>query len=115
MGGFRTPETAQRYIEDINGGMLERSCPLCDGPALKEFTYWKIMRNLYPYDKIAHRHDMIVPLRHAREPDLTIEERTELWHIKEGYLHTNYDYILEATHKRKSIPEHFHLHLINVF
>lgn len=115
MGGFRTPETQEVYDRAIENGALKRGCPLCGAPALKEFSYWKIVSNLYPYDRIAKRHDMIVPLRHVREPELTIEERAELDRIKEEYVHENYDYMLESTHKRKSIPQHFHLHLIDIF
>lgn len=101
------------YVREIEGGALERSCPLCDAEPLQQFPHWKIVRNIYPYDKIAKKHDMLVPLRHAREAELTVEESAELDQIKETYVHENYEYMIEATHKRKSIPAHFHLHLID--
>lgn len=70
------------------------------------------MPNAFPYDKIATSHDMVVPLRHVPEAELTPEERKELVEIKHEYVNANYEYILEPTHKKKSIPAHFHLHLV---
>jgi hypothetical protein len=53
---------------------------------------------------------MIVPLRHVGEDELSEEEKAELLAIKKSYINEHYDYSLEAT--GKSIPNHFHLHLI---
>ena len=46
------------------------------------FGYWKIVTNAFPYDLIAGRHDMILPLRHVTENELTEEELVELKEIK---------------------------------
>lgn len=87
---------------------------LCEKVALpgKQFEHWKIVVNDFPYDTIAARHDMIVPILHVVEPELTAEEWKELLRLKETILSDEYDYLLEATHKGKSIPAHFHLHLV---
>ena len=87
-------------------------CPLCSGEALTTFVHWKIMKNAFPYDGIARVHDMLVPLRHITEAELTKEQHQELFDIKHTYLNEKYEYIMEATNSVKSIPGHFHLHLI---
>ncbi len=72
------------------------------------------MTNAFPYDRIAKTHDMIVPLRHVDEDHLNDEELKELKIIKDNYLHKEYEFIIEATYKVKSIPAHFHLHLLTI-
>lgn len=109
---LRTKETADAYRAFRATGALDKFCPLCDKKSIQEYKFWKIVPNDFPYDLIAAKHDMIVPLRHAKEDDLTPEEISELKEIKESTL-INYEFIIEATNTRKSIPTHFHLHLIN--
>lgn len=87
-------------------------CSICTKPAIKSFTYWKLTDNAFPYDLVASTHHMIVPLRHVTEDGLNPEEIKEFKTIKESLMNDTYDYIIEATQKNKSIPAHFHLHLI---
>jgi diadenosine tetraphosphate (Ap4A) HIT family hydrolase len=109
--GFRTPETKRRYDEFRNSGGLLRSCPLCDAKSIDTFTYWRIIPNEFPYDLIAEVHHMIIPIRHVTEPELSTDEREEFGRIKESYMQ-KYRYIIESTSSTKSIPAHFHQHLI---
>jgi hypothetical protein len=55
---------------------------------------------------------MLVPIRHTTEADLTVNEIMELAGIKSQIIAEEYDWIIEPTPKNKSIPDHFHLHLI---
>lgn len=87
------------------------TCVLCDKTPLRDFTWWKIIENAFPYDRIASLHHMLIPKRHTTENGLTPEERNELQHIKDTGLDT-YQFLIEPTHAFKSIPNHFHLHLI---
>jgi diadenosine tetraphosphate (Ap4A) HIT family hydrolase len=113
MGTLRIAESEERYQKVLRGGVLKQGCPLCSKKPIKLFAYWKIIHNDFPYDKIADIHDMIVPLRHANEQELSDDERTELERIKkEEYLQSGYEYMIESTRKKKSVPAHFHLHLI---
>jgi hypothetical protein len=112
MGTMRTPETQQKYHDLIAAGGLKEGCALCGAPALKTFTYWKIVENTFPYDKVAKVHHMILPLRHASESEITPEEWEEYREIKSGYVQTEYEFIVEPTKKMKSIPAHFHMHMI---
>jgi hypothetical protein len=112
MATLRTQENEERYKRLIAEGHLEAGCPLCASAPLHAFKHWKIIPNTFPYDKIATTHHMVVPLRHVRESELTPEELQELLAIKHEYINAHYEYILEATHKKKTIPAHFHLHLV---
>lgn len=109
---FRTSETQEKYSAYQAAGHLAGDCVLCGAPSLREFKHWRVISNRFPYDKIAKTHDMIIPKRHVTEPELNAEEMEELREIKEGNLHKEYDFIIEATHRMKTIPAHFHLHLI---
>jgi len=112
MGHLRTPEGSERYHVYIAGGGLAGGCRICEAEPVKDFVHWKIVKNRFPYDKVAAIHDMITPKRHAVEQELSEEERAELQQIKTTYLNATYEYLLEAVHKKKSIPSHFHLHLL---
>src|SRR5579859_2574587 len=112
MGSLRTPEQKKRYQEAIANGALEQGCALCAKKAMQTFSHWKIIQNDFPYDRIASVHHMLVPTRHITEPELTEEEYNELLELKKSHLNQNYEYLIEATPKLKSIPSHFHLHLI---
>ena len=72
------------------------------------------MPNAFPYDRIAQSHHMLVSNRHAKEVELTPEELSEFIELKNAVLNNRYDYFLEATDRTKSVPEHFHLHLLVV-
>lgn len=93
------------------GGALDGACVLCGESALETFSLWKVITNKFPYDMLAAVHTMLIPLRHTTEAGLTDAERAELVTIKASYAQ-EYDYIIEATTRTKSIPQHFHLHLI---
>jgi hypothetical protein len=113
MGTLRTPETEAKYDAWKAARTGKEICRLCEMEPIKEFTYWKIISNDYPYDQIAKIHNMVVPLRHVTEKDLTREERDEFEGFKDQ-LHVGYTYIMEATHHQKSIPGHYHLHLVEL-
>jgi hypothetical protein len=93
---------------------LDKGCVLCEKESLQEFQYWRIIENMFPYDKVAKAHNMILPKRHIVETELSAEEVKELRDIKEKHLQKEYDFMIEAMPKMKSIPQHFHIHLIEV-
>ncbi len=112
MPSLRTPEGKKRYQEYMQSAPMNEECTLCKKPAIQEYKYWKITENRFPYDLIAETHTMIMPIRHVTEMDLTHEEKGEFLALKMNTLAEVYDYIIEPTSKNKSIPGHFHLHLI---
>lgn len=108
---FRTRETEEIYRKYKENKIDDGKCVLCEVPVVKTFKFWKIIHNDFPYDLIADIHDMILPIRHVKEVDLTEEEKAELLEIKADYLNI-YDAILEATPRMKTVPAHHHLHVI---
>jgi hypothetical protein len=113
MGREQRLAKTQKSLEKFYRGNPE-GCFICERKPIKKFKYWKIIINIFPYDKLAVKHDMLVPLRHISiESKLSRKEKEELLLIKEKYLsRTNYDFVLENLPRKKSAPEHFHLHLI---
>lgn len=114
MSTMRTQKMYLKYMKYKKAGHLEK-CPLCyKAPLIKTYKHWKIVNNIFPWDKIAKIQHMVIPKRHVAYEELNSAEKLELDSIKNKYIHQSYDIIAEATHKNKSIPEHFHLHLIVV-
>jgi len=113
MYNLRTKETHDAYEIVRTTQNFKENCPLCsEKEVICEFTHWKLVRNLYPYDKVAEIHDMIVPKHHVTEEELTGDEEHELFELKHTFLNENYILLIEALKNSKSIPAHFHLHLI---
>lgn len=112
MASLRTKEGEQRYREHQANHPNDGTCPLCTKEPLRSFVHWKIILNDFPYDLVAETHHMIIPNRHVTESELTADEIREYAEIKEEVLHKEYDYMIETTRVKKSIPDHFHLHLI---
>ena len=79
---------------------------------LTSFKYWNITENDFPYDAIAKTHHMLCIKRHVDENQITNEEWRELKTIKNSKDLERYTFIFETLPHRKSIPNHFHLHLI---
>ncbi len=109
---FRSKEITDKYSEHKRSGKMNDSCALCQAPSLREFKYWRVINNEFPYDLIASVHQMIVPNRHVTEDELMIGESEELKSIKISEELKNFDYFIEANTHKKSIPEHFHIHII---
>lgn len=112
MGHLRTKKSQATYFAYVAAGGLMGGCRLCEKKPIKSFTHWKIVENPFPYDKIAATHHMIVPKRHVQERKLSKKEMLDFQHIKDTYLHKTYEFIIESTYRKKSIPDHLHLHLI---
>ncbi len=81
---------------------------------IRNYTYWYIIPNLFPYDAVTSVHDMLVPHRiFSTMSECNQEERQEYEKIideleKEKY----YDAIIKNFSKIRSIPRHLHLHLV---
>jgi predicted nucleic acid-binding OB-fold protein len=112
---FRTRETRKKYEKFIADGFLNDGCNLCKRrktELIKEFKHWRIIKNIFPWDRVAKTNHIIVPKRHIVYKELTKTEKDELEKIKIEYIEKGYDLIAEATNKIKSIPTHLHIHLI---
>lgn len=109
---LRTPETEAKYQEMKDSGVMSEGCRLCEETITMNFTHWRLIPNRFPYDEVFEPHDMLIPIRHTA--DINEEERLELEEIKKSYINHHYRYIMEATHSTKSIPQHYHLHLVEI-
>jgi diadenosine tetraphosphate (Ap4A) HIT family hydrolase len=99
-------------MKKISEGILLHGCRLCQMKAIKEYKHWKILENEYPWDLIAKINHMIVPKRHVKYERLNQAEKKEFDLIKKNYLEKKYTLLIEVADKDKSIPSHFHIHLI---
>lgn len=108
---LRTNKTEARYQEFLKQ-KRDDGCYLCKAPTIREFRFWKIVRNEYPYDKIATVNHILATKRHCDESRLAIVEKEELLQLKKTVINECYDAVIESTHKKKSIPNHFHAQLI---
>ena len=108
---LRSRKTFNKYVKARAEGILDHGCRLCQIKPIKEFSYWKIIENEYPWDLIAKVNHLILPIRHVIYEKLNKAEKEEFDLIKSTYLE-KYEMIVEATHRKKSIPDHFHQHLL---
>lgn len=108
---LRSEQTELAHHADMEKHANDGTCPLCLDPGLKTFTHWKLLENSFPYDLIADTHHMIVPLRHASGSELTQEEWREYQELKQTLMQ-EYDQLVENTERHKTIPQHFHVHLL---
>ena len=109
---YRSEVIAKNYQEHRESVKFSESCALCLAPSLIEFDQWRVINNDYPYDLIASKHHMLIPKRHITEAGLSEAESKELISIKNHEQLRDYDYLIEAANHKKSIPQHFHIHLI---
>lgn len=112
MASLRTAEGKKKYMEYLITHPQGDVCDLCEKEAIQKFERWKIVENSFPYDQIAETHHMLATIRHTDEQGLSSGELDELKIIKITFVNDNYDWVIEATTKNKSIPGHFHQHLI---
>ncbi len=110
---LRTKETQEKYEERKKSHSFINECALCEKvEIIEKFKHWLLVPNAFPYDLVAETHHMLIPKRHTTYEKLTKEEREELELLKATHLEENYETIAENTNRRKTIPQHFHLHLI---
>lgn len=85
-----------------------------DETIVRDFTYWVIIKNRFPYDKMAQTNDMLVSKRAiSSHYEGTSEEQKEYHDIlqllaTEGY----YDALIENFPKVKSVKKFAHTHLV---
>ena len=110
---LRTKKTFEKYKKFMAKEFSPGVCSLCEkAKSIKNFKYWKIVGNKFPYDLIAKTNHIIFPKRHVVYEELNKAEKRELDLIKSKYIQKKYEMLIEATKKRQSVPEHFHIHLI---
>lgn len=106
---LRTPQNEAQYQADKANG---RTIPLYKEPILQRFTHWFLIANRYPYDLAFTTHHMLLPYsRVSHRNELSMAELRELKEILTYFVEPNYDLVLDNTTKRRSVTDHYHLHL----
>tara|TARA_B100000745_G_scaffold64494_1_gene38053 strand:+ start:1501 stop:1851 length:351 start_codon:yes stop_codon:yes gene_type:complete len=114
MGDYlRSQKTSLKYRNFKRKLSKDHGCPLCQLNSIKNFSFWKIVKNDFPYDKVATNHDMLMPIRCTTEENLTAEEKLELEMIKSTTAQS-YDLLAESTLKTMSVASHYHIHLLDI-
>lgn len=110
---WRLPESETIYAEVRSKWNGDDPCRMCKIPPTREIGSFVITPNEFPYDAVCSLNDMLALKECA--PSLTIEQVVELEGIKqvlgaEGF----YDLILENMPRKKTIPGHWHIHLMRL-
>lgn len=87
---------------------------MCNMPVIEAFQHWFICENEFPYDGVAIRHHMLVPVlhvKHERELPQPVRRELELIldRINDG---DKYDCIIRNFTIGQSHPNHLHYHLV---
>ena len=109
---FRTLTTHEQYQRYKASRGRDEGCPLCAKDSLVTYNYWRIVDNSFPYDRVASKHTQLIPKRHVTEGELNEAEKQELLKIKASNDMNEYEFFLESVPKNRSIPAHYHVHLI---
>lgn len=114
---LRTSETKEKYLANQAGYenfSVTKNYREDEERIIQSFEYWYIIANLFPYDKVAEQHDMLVPKRvFGKMSECTKEEWEEYKTIINQFeADGHYDAMLENFSKGKSILRHLHIHLI---
>jgi len=109
---LRKPETWERYQNAPKYPVGFLSDP--DYVTIvKEFDYWVIVENDYPYDAITDTHHMLVPRDvYTSFEDVSDAAAEELDAVVREYINENYDATMENTMQNRTVPTHIHLHLL---
>jgi diadenosine tetraphosphate (Ap4A) HIT family hydrolase len=107
---LRSPEMHEQYLSAPKDPNF-----MSTANSIRDFNYWRIIENKFPYDTIAETHHMLVPKRQALNwVDLDIDEMTELDGLIMYDLPEQYDMILLNFPKAQSVKDWLHFHLIVV-
>lgn len=109
---MRTAELEAKYQNDKLTGKAKH---LNDEPALKEWKYWRLVNNRYPYDKIMDEtHHMIVLKRDVHVFSISSEELHELWFEIFPWADDHYHVSNINFDALRSISSTPHIHILNI-
>lgn len=107
----RTAASEQKYQDAKADKNLQ---PLSQVEPIKEWKYWKLIPNQFPYDGIFRRHNMLLPKRQfADRTQMRMTEWSELQAIIRDYVEKHYDLIIDNTQRKRSVLSIYHLHVAN--
>lgn len=107
---LRTSESEHKYQLDKQSG---KTTPLKDVPSITDYKYWRLINNDYGSDMVYKTSHMLITKRKVGcWQHLNQDEIDELWFlIDKVEKDAIYDVIQLNPPKRRSVPDHFHIHL----
>ena len=81
---------------------------------VKKFKYWTIVKNEFPYDTVATRHDLLIPKREIQDIfRISLVEQQELKEIwKQLKRSHKYDFLLVPLPWSQTFRSKIHFHLL---
>lgn len=107
---LRTAKSEEKYqLAKAEG----KTHPLKDVESIKDYKHWRIIPNEYPADMVYKESHLLIPKRVVSTWQyLNEDEADELWFILDGIEKEGlYDAISINPPKRRSVANHFHIHL----
>ena len=97
------------------GAKIE-SVNLLNLPLVKRWNEWILVRNEFPYNKIAENHCLLVPLRtFSEDEEMSEVERQGLFSIKREFAESkDFDWVLECVKHSRTVPLVYHLHCLKL-
>lgn len=105
---LRRPEDERRYIYYRKAGLTK---PLVNEPRMKEWQYWALIHNEFPYSSAFKVSHMLIPKRVATRDELTQAELKELDQVITE-LSQDYDCYMVNFVSKQSIKYHYHVHFL---
>jgi len=105
---MRTKETEEEYQLAKKNGDIEN---LTEVEPKFKWTYWNLISNKFPHDKINTNHDIIVLKRECDLWELTNYEIYELFREILPFLDKHYDYLKLNFESMRSVNNVPHLHV----
>ena len=109
---LRTKKTQERYIDFLENE-YDGKCIFCNRNSLiKEFDFFVLLENTFPYDKCFVNHRLLAPKRH-------IIHRSQMYRAEQAELELilqklDYDQIIINKMHKRSVSYHWHLHLVDI-
>lgn len=109
---LRTSKTQKEYMSFLQAN-YDGKCIFCARDLLvKEYKYWILVKNRFPYDRVYEKHCMLATKRHVEELyELTHDEHMELDTLFDEIEHNQ---VILNRRANRSIPRHFHVHLVTI-
>lgn len=107
---LRTKACQKRYDDYLSAG---GSLDFTDSYILREFEFWRVIRNDFPYDAVAAEHHLLIPNEpYAKFYEMPVEYIDEFQGIT-NMLEIFYEHMGKNSPHKRTVPGWWHYHLIN--
>jgi hypothetical protein len=85
--------------------------PFVENPVIQEYTHWKIVSNMFPYDLTFEKHDLLIPKDAQGSFRKLSPAAQQEYHVILSKLEGIYDMYFVNMPKGRTVPTHWHCHL----